>query len=195
MLSSCLLSLHNAVLVRSYSKSCISCKSYSAFPFAFLPTEPQDKNTLDEQFPSSSCCNLPIPCPAPTSSSECQFEGRSLHFWPSCFQEVGWVSPQPAWLWIVTCLNEELHPWLVVWKGDCHVMEPYLVLSSLRSAASGSARSFLEDPAHMISPLIPDAFSLWWQWKYYVNFSICSWRKRLGSGEQIHLSVAAEKQE
>lgn len=69
MLSPCLLSLHHGVPVRSCSKSCVSCKSWSAFPFAFLPTEPQAKNTLDKQFPSSSRFNLPIPSPAPPPST------------------------------------------------------------------------------------------------------------------------------
>lgn len=40
------------------------------------------------------------------------------------------------------------------------MMEPYLLLSSPRSTAPGPARSFLEDPAHMISALTPDAISL-----------------------------------
>lgn len=69
VLSSCLLSLHHGVLVKSCSKSCVSCISWFAFPFAFLPTEPQVKNTLDKQFPSSSHFNLPISSLAPPPST------------------------------------------------------------------------------------------------------------------------------
>lgn len=64
MLSFCLLSFDCRVLIRNSSNSYVSCKSWSAFPFALLPTEPQAESTLEEQFPSSHF-DLPVPCPAP----------------------------------------------------------------------------------------------------------------------------------
>lgn len=89
---------------------------------------------------------------------------------------------------------KSLCPWQVVQKSNCHVRESYLVLSSPRSTAPGPARSFLEDPSHMISALTPDAISLWGQWKCNVNVSICSRMRKVGSGEQILISIAAENQ-